>query len=77
MGVTKKIADVCVQAIEDIKTTANKELTRFEVKVYGKRLSKPVTFVFASRILGQKYFMKNFGKLPIEEIARMKRNKRE
>lgn len=70
-----KIDELCEKAIEHQRSDIEKETTKQEIKKYGQRVSEPTTFVFASKILGHKYFMKHFGRLPIEEVWKIKKDR--
>lgn len=66
-----RIHSLCVKAIEELQKKADEELGKYEQNTYGRRMSKPVSFVFASKILAIKYFQKNFGKLSAKDIAQL------
>lgn len=72
MAVTKKIDDLCEQAVHDIKVKMQKE---YKTK-HGFDLN--VSFRQASRILGAKYFKRHFGRMPIGDAIKLieKKNKR-
>jgi len=61
---SKRIDDLAVEAIEDIKKKADEE----NLRIHGYKLN--IGFVQASRVLGAKYFKKHFGKMPIDEVIR-------
>lgn len=61
---SKRIDELAVEAIEDIRKKADEENER----KYGHKLN--IGFVQASRVLGAKYFKKHFGKMPIDEVIR-------
>jgi len=73
---TRRLDPLCVRAIEDQRKSIEKEIDKRESKSFGTRMSQPTSFIFASKILGYKYFKKHFGRLPIEEVERLKRNRR-
>ena len=62
---SKRIDDLAVEAIEDIRKKADEENER----IHGYKLN--IGFVQASRVLGAKYFKKHFGKMPIDEVIKV------
>lgn len=69
---SKRIDDLAVDAIEDIRKKADEE----NLRIHGYKLN--IGFVQASRVLAAKYFKNHFGKMPIGEVIKVveKKNSR-
>lgn len=71
MGKSKpvKIDEDCVRALNDIKKKVGEE----SLRRYG--FVRDVSDREASKILGIKYWRKNFGKMPIEDVMKILKKK--
>jgi len=71
VGIVKRIDQLCADAIEDIRKKWAAEFKR-----HYKYDPTPLPFTQASKILGSKYFMKNFGVLTLEQAQLIITNRR-
>ena len=70
MPKVKKIDEACIKAIEDLQ---GKIRRGFKEEMGYERT---VHFTEASKVLGMKYFQRNFGKIPMDDVMRILKRRR-